>query len=558
MLAIVFGCVKFHKLIYGKDDVVIESDHKPLETLLSKPMHNSPMRIQRMRLKLQPYTFRVVYVSGKKIGLADCLSRFPQQQTPTDEEMMDDELMVCVADTLSCKIHNRLQEATEQDENLQEVKRCVIHGWPSTRSECSNVISLYYEYQDEISTYNGVLYRGNRVIIPKSMRSEMLKLMHSSHMGIVKTKQLARDLIFWPGMSKEIEEMVKKCEICLQYQNKQPKEPMIIHEIPSLPWNKVATDLFELDGNYYIVMVDYYSNFIEVSPLPDTKTSTVLKVIKSNIARYGIMETLVSDNGPQFSSEEFREVMKKYNIEHITSSPLYPQSNGLAERSVQTVKKMIKKCKATGDDVYMALLDLNNTPRDETIGSPAQRLMGRRTKTRLPTTEVLLKPQNVEPEKVKQTIEGYRQTQKYYYDRGSKPQPEIEPTDAIRIFTKDGWKPAEYVKPNENPRSHVVKAGDEAREYRRNSSFLMRTGEKPHHIIPVPRPYIPSRLAQQRTIRNDARPSRPEQQKTIRNNARPSDPEQQRTINETPRPPETTRSGRIRKKPSYLKEYVQY
>lgn len=113
--------------------------------------------------------------------------------------------------------------------------------------------------------------------------------------------------------------------------------------MPDLPWSKVGTDLFEHEGNLYIIMVDYYSNFFEVAPLHNTLTSTVLRNIKASIARYGIMDTLVNDNGPQYSSAEFKEVMMRYNINHVTSSPHYQQSNGLAERAVQTVKRMIKK-----------------------------------------------------------------------------------------------------------------------------------------------------------------------------------------------------------------------
>ena len=548
MLAVVFGCTKFHKLIYGKDDIKIESDHKPLETLLKKPMHISPMRIQRMRLKLQPYTFNLVHVSGKNIGLADCLSRFPQEPD-LEDEVMDDDLMVCIADTVSQNIHSKLKAETDNDEELQELKKLILFGWQKNQRSTDHIGNLYGEYQGELSTYNGVIYRGDRVVIPRSMRPEMLNTLHTSHMGIVKTKQRARDIIFWPGMNKQIEEMIKKCPTCLEFQNKQPKEPMIPHPIPSLPWNKVATDLFELDGNHYLVMVDYYSNFIEVAPLSDTRTTTVLRQVKANIARHGIMETLMSDNGPQFSSEEFRIAMKKYKINHITSSPLYPQSNGLAEKAVQTVKKMIKKCKATGNDIYLALLDLNNTPRDDLIGSPVQRLMGRRTKTLLPTTEKLLRPKHIEPETVKKTLNNYKEKQKFYYDRGSKPKRPINPREAIRIFTPKGWQPAEYIGEAETPRSHVVKAGDQARVYRRNRAHIFPTAEPTHVIKRIPRPYI------QPPTPYSLYPQLPNNRETTAEPRLLPPP-----VPPPAQPPEqqqqTTRYGRISRKPAYLRDYV--
>ena len=132
------------------------------------------------------------------------------------------------------------------------------------------------------------------------------------------------------------------------------------------------------------------------------------------------MDTLMSDNGPQYTSAEFKSFVASYGIQHITSSPLYSQSNGLAEKAVQTVKNLMKKCKESGDDVYLSLLDLRNTPRDEMIGSPMQRLMGRRAKTLLPISDNLRKPTTVQPETVSSRLMEYRQKQKYYYDQGAK------------------------------------------------------------------------------------------------------------------------------------------
>ena len=133
------------------------------------------------------------------------------------------------------------------------------------------------------------------------------------------------------------------------------------------------------------------------------------------IATHGIMNILVSDNGPQFASREFAEFASNYNIQHNTSSPLRPQSNGLAKKAVQTIKGLMTKCSRAGDDFYLALLDLRNTPRDN-VRSPAQRLMARRTQTRIPTTDALLKPHTLKPQVVSAGLSQMRATQKGYYD----------------------------------------------------------------------------------------------------------------------------------------------
>ena len=140
----------------------------------------------------------------------------------------------------------------------------------------------------------------------------------------------------------------------------------------------------------------------------------------------------------------------------------------------------------------MALLDLRNTPRDQNIGSPAQRLMGRHTKTQLPTSEALLKPAIVIEEAVMEGLMEHRMHQKHYYDRGSRPLPPIEPGSAIRVQTPEGWEPTEYIRKQDAPNSHIIKAGKQARLYRRNRNMIMTTKENPHVIQKATPPFVPT------------------------------------------------------------------
>ena len=555
MLAVVYGCTKFHKLIYGKNDVTVESDHKPLESLLKKPMSASPMRIQRMRLKLEPYSFNLIHVNGKSIGLADCLSRFPQQMEK-DDIVMDEELMVCKIDTLAHQWHSKIEEATRADDEFQQLRRIIFNGWPENKQDVPPIVTPYWHIRDQLSTYNGIIFKGERIVIPTSLRGEILQLLHSSHLGIVKTKQRARDMIYWPGLNSQIEEMTRNCAVCQQNQRKQQKEPMTIHPLPSLPWNKVGVDLFDFEGAHYLLCVDYYSNFIEVAPLnKDTRSCAVIKHLKINIARYGIMETLISDNGPQFISKEFSDFCQKYKINHVTSSPTHQQSNGLAEEGVRQIKELMRKCKESGEDFCLALLDLRNTPRDDKIGSPMQRLQGRRAQTRLPILDSRLKPSTIEPNTVHDKMMEYRRKQKFYYDRNAKQLPELKKDAAVRVWTPNGWKPAEYQGKHPLPNSHVIRAGDQGLTYRRNRKHLLMTGEEPHRaVIPEPpRTMIPPMRPQ--TRRPVPRPqgvNQPLNQVPTRDPTRPpirppSPPNHQ--------PP--ARPSRERRTPVWMKDYTK-
>ncbi|XP_014674912.1 PREDICTED: uncharacterized protein K02A2.6-like [Priapulus caudatus] len=221
----------------------------------------------------------------------------------------------------------------------------------------------------------------------------MLDRIHSSHLGVEKCQRRARDILFWPSMNDQIKELVSRCDICLSFRNKQQKEPLKSHAIPQRPWQKVATDLFEIDGVMYICLVDYYSKFVEFTKVSDTKSATVIEWLKEQFARYGLPEEVISDNGPQYSSDVFAEFARKYEFQHHTSSPEYPQSNGMAERAVQTLKRLLKKVGRAGRDPYLAILEWRNTPL-QGMGSPSQMLMGRRTRSRLPATGKLLKSPN--------------------------------------------------------------------------------------------------------------------------------------------------------------------
>jgi hypothetical protein len=133
-----------------------------------------------------------------------------------------------------------------------------------------------------------------------------LKRIHEGHIGIEKCKARAREVMYWPRINAEIEDYISKCSVCLQHSDRQQKEPLISHDIPSSPWEKVGSDLFHCLGQNYLVIVDYYSNFPEVCLLQDTHIATVIKHMKSVFAQYGIPKTIVSDNGPQYSSFQFQ------------------------------------------------------------------------------------------------------------------------------------------------------------------------------------------------------------------------------------------------------------
>jgi hypothetical protein len=441
LLAICFATQKFHQYIYGKS-IHIETDHKPLLGILAKPMHAISARMQRMRLRLQRYDLQVSYKPGKEMFIADTLSRAPIKLKTGNDTLFDESLEVNMINATADKLCE-LKEATECDPTLQILKKFTQDGWPE-KSEIPQNVRPYYSYRDEISEEKELLMKGNKLIIPKSLQREMLEKVHAAHLGIVKSKALAREAIFWPGLSSQLEDMISACSVCQSVRNDLPSEPLQPQEIPDMPWNKVAIDLFHFQDREYVLCVDYYSKFPDISYLPNTTTATLVSALKTMFTRFGIPTEVVSDNGPQFSSREFKLFATTYGFKHTTSSPGYAQSNGQAERHIQTVKKLLLKAEASGGDINLCLLGYRNAPLDGVGLSPAQLLMSRRLNSQIPIKSELLRPEAPKATETYNLLKFRQLKQKRYFDQhASKVKRQLHVGESVRFKSLRGhWIPA--------------------------------------------------------------------------------------------------------------------
>jgi len=182
----------------------------------------------------------------------------------------------------------------------------VLVGWPEQKSQVPIPIREYWNYRAEISLRNGILFKCQRIIIPQAIRPESIARSPASHLGIESCLKEARDSVFWPGMSSEIKEVVSQCSVCAEFQPMNHKEPMQTSKVPDRPWSRVAIDLFTLHKKEYVILVDYYSDFVEVQEIADTTSSTIIQLLKEQFSRHGIPDVFVSDNGSQLVSQEFR------------------------------------------------------------------------------------------------------------------------------------------------------------------------------------------------------------------------------------------------------------
>ena len=347
LYAILFGCTRFHQYIYGRK-VKVHSDHKPLEAIMKKSLSAAPPRLQRMLLQLQKYDIIVTHISGKNIPVSDALSRKHLSTLDNMSEEFEASVHTVLTNLpVTDEKMNHIREKTKEDLQMNILQKYIQNGWPNKREECNPLVLDYWNFRDELAVIDNIILKGERIVIPKHARSSLLKNLHEGHIGIEKSIQRARSAIFWPGITNDIKELISACPTCIAHQPSQCKEPLMSHEIPTRPWQKVGTDLFTWNNRQFLVTVDYYSRYFEIDELSSTTSNAVIKRLCHHFARHGIPQILISDNGPQYVSDEFKQFTKSWDFEHKTSSPMYSKSNGLAEKNCTKCKTVI--IKSSGD-----------------------------------------------------------------------------------------------------------------------------------------------------------------------------------------------------------------
>ena len=565
LLAQVFGLEHNHHYTFGRH-VVLWTDHKPLVSIYKKPLVSAPKRLQRLLIRLQQYDVDLRYKPGSEMYLADTLSRAFTKTT--DRSRVEEETeSIHAIDFLPISEPQlrEIQAETAQDDALQQLKKLIVSGWPDTKQEVPVCLHPYFAVRDELSVQDGLIFKGQRCVIPVSLRARIKEKLHGAHTGIQSCLRRAREAVYWPGMNSDLTDYISKCDICSSHQSSQAREPLICHEIADRPWQKIGADIFTLDGVDYLCVVDYYSNYFEIDQLESKTAVGIAKKLRKQFSVHGIPNQLISDNMP-FNSQEFRDFATTYEFEVIISSPGYPQSNGKAENAIKTAKNIMKKAKQAGTDVYLSLLDWRNTPSEGMSSSPAQRMFGRRTRTLLPTSSLLLKPKVQEDVKEKLIKQKSKQTK--YYNRSSKELPPLRAGEVVRVAPKQGDRKQKWFKARVEDqvdiRSYEVRTED-GKCYRRNRRHLRQSKEsfdQTPHLSPTMSSQGSQSSAQFTTAEPvkhnetdqpaqdspDCQLKQPESV-VVPPNQKPSSGPAKPTII-------VTRSGRVSRTPQHLKDFV--
>lgn len=387
-LAIYFGVSKFQQYLVGRK-FTIKTDHRPLTSIFGSKKGIPVMaanRLQRWAVYLSGFDFDIQCIPGKENGCADALSRLCLKKTILLEED-DYTYLKFMSENFEKPVSgSEIAKETILDAMLKTVVKYVENGWPSHCKKENNIHEFFIR-KTELTLEQGVLMWGHRVIIPEKFREILLKEMHISHMGMVRTKALARSYFWWPGMDKKIEGLIGSCETCRKNRENPPKVEVRPWPKSKYPFERVHIDYCgPINGDNFLILIDTYSKWLEVVRTKEITSKRTIEMLESIFSRFGVPSTIVSDNAASFTSYNFKRFCDINGIAHVTSPPFHPASNGQAENSVKTFKNSLKKMLQDKENKSISIVKLmgtllyanRNTIHSETKKSPFEMMFNRK------------------------------------------------------------------------------------------------------------------------------------------------------------------------------------
>ncbi|XP_049292920.1 uncharacterized protein K02A2.6-like isoform X1 [Anopheles funestus] len=383
-LAVVWAVEKLYLYLFGTRFTIF-TDHKTLEYIYGGKHQNGRRACSRAEgwaLRLQPYDFEIKYIPGAT-NIADILSRLVSEPGKQFDETSD-HFLFSLHEGFSAITLDEIRQETTEDEILLAVMSALdTKHWPPE-------LFRYQAFEKELTVIDGIVVRDDRVVLPAKLRTRALKIAHRGHPGIVAMRRNIREKMWWPCMDRDVTNAVQECAGCAAVSKEYPPEPMIRKEMPERAWQEIAIDFFSAkECSTFLVIVDYYSRFLKVIEMKNTKAAKTIEALESVFHEQTYPETIRSDNGPPFTSEEFSQYCKTKNIRLVRTIPYWPQMNGLVERQNQGVLRALRIAKATGSDWRKAVEDYvymyNTTPHSVTEKASLELMTGRPVKDLLPS-----------------------------------------------------------------------------------------------------------------------------------------------------------------------------
>lgn len=417
-LAVVWACEKFHLYVYAKEFDII-TDNKAVELIFGNVRSKPKARIERWCLRLLPYKFVVKHKAGA-FNIADYMSRNPTGPANDSCEKFTESYINMVSNLAVPSAIGRadLVQATKDDVQLVEVMK-MIQGKPYKK------VDSFEKLKAELSaTKDGLILRGNRVVIPEVYQKRVIKIAHGGHMGIVKTKQLVRSHVWFSSIDKQIEDLVKSCHNCQINSDTTKFEPSCPTELPDGPWDLVSVDFYGplSCGKYLLVLVCEYARYPLVKVISNTSAEVVIPVLNEIFSIFGIPNEVKSDNGPPFNSFKFKQFAIEQDFKHKKITPLWPRSNGMCERFMRNLGKVMRNSSTVQKNWETELLEFlrnyRDTPHASTGVAPNKLMFQHNAKTsKMPSTRTQSEEKSHLHLRVRQSDEKAKAKMKAFNDK---------------------------------------------------------------------------------------------------------------------------------------------
>lgn len=247
-MAVQFGLQRFHQYLYGQP-VVVETDHLPLIGIMNKGLNDISPRLLKMRLRSQLYDYTLVHNPGKELVLADTLSCAFVSDVCENAEALDtldnDQIHSVTNGVLrNPTFKDRLLSAVQSDATLQIVVTYIQNGWPAKRNMCFEPLKPFWAVRYDLTTHQGLILRNSQIVIPVSMRKQVMDIIHTGHLGISKCIEKAKNSVYWPGYQGQIQDVVLSCATCQENVRANAQCNYEPYDIPQYPMQSLSMDIF--------------------------------------------------------------------------------------------------------------------------------------------------------------------------------------------------------------------------------------------------------------------------------------------------------------------------